>query len=696
LAIKTAPRRATRKHAPKTSRPSKKRGFFRRFWWLWAPPIVLSVALFSALAYVYAKLPLNLDISEAQTSLLFDRHRNLLTTFDKGIDRRKIELEQVPGHLLEAVIASEDERFFEHSGVSVMAIIRATLANLTGGRIEQGGSTITQQYVRNVLPEVGTEQTITRKVKEVLLSIKLEQRLPKDDILERYLNTIYLGEGAYGVEAAAQTYFGKHARNLEVPESATLAGLISGPEIFDPVDNVEESTARRNYVLDRMVEIGFLGTDEAARYKSTKIRTVEQKNPYQQLQGTAYYVDYTKRWLERKFHGKTFRGGLRVQGTLDQRWQHAAQQAVGNHLSREPGTPQAALVAIDAKTGEIRAMVGGKNQFVKAQFNLATGQGGTGRQAGSAFKPFTLAAAIEEGISLQSSFAGPAQVDMSDDGCPGWEPHNYGDSGYGSMDLIEATENSVNTIFAQLVVEAGPENVAAVAHAMGIRSPLEDKQGNVPCSITLGTKEVTPLEMASAFATFASGGTRRDATPVHLVRDPEGKVLHENGVNGKKAIDKNVAWQTVYAMEGVLCCGTAAGNDPGFPAFGKTGTTDDLADVWFCGATTQVSACVWAGHPEGRVPMPNASGGSVAAPIWKDFMLAIEGGGNPQEFPDPQFTGTPIQGTIAPPPPPPPPEPTVEPTEEPTQEPTEEPEPTQEPTAPPTDPPTTPADRKNE
>jgi membrane peptidoglycan carboxypeptidase len=649
--------------------------------------VVTSVALFSALAYVYAKLPLNLDISEAQTSFLFDRDKELLTTFDKGIDRRKIDLEQMPDHLIEAVIAAEDERFFQHAGVSVMAIIRAAIANVTGGEIEQGGSTITQQYVRGVLPEVGTERTITRKIKEVLLAIKLEQRLSKTDILERYLNTIYLGEGAYGVEAASQTYFGVHARNLDVPQSATLAGLISGPEIYDPIDNKEEALVRRNYVLDRMAELELLTVSEAARYKGQKIETVEPSNPYVELGGTAYYVDYTKRWLERKFHGKTFRGGLRVQGTIDRQWQYAAQQAVRNHLSLEPGTPQASLVAIDVDTGEVRAMVGGKSNFTRAQYNLATGQGGTGRQAGSAFKPFTLAAAIEQGISLQSTFAGPSQVDMSEDGCGQWEPHNYGDSSYGTMNLIEATESSVNTIFAQLVVKTGPENVASLAHQMGIRSPLEDKQGYVPCSITLGTKEVTPLEMASGFATFASGGIRRDATPVHLVRDAEGKVAYKNTTGGKPVINKNTAWQAVYAMEGVLCCGTAAGNDPGFPAFGKTGTTDDLADVWFCGATTEVSVCVWVGHIEGRVPMPGASGGSVAAPIWREFMMAINGGGKPQEFPDPNFTGELVQGTIAPPPPPPSPSPT--PTRTPTEEPTREP--TTPPAPKPTDTPTTPA-----
>jgi membrane peptidoglycan carboxypeptidase len=263
---------------------------------------------------------------------------------------------------------------------------------------------------------------------------------------------------------------------------------------------------------------------------------------------------------------------------------------------------------------------------------------------------------------------------MSDECSEEWKPHNYGDSSYGTMDLISATVSSVNTIFAQLVAEAGPENVADVAHRMGIRSPLEDKSGFVPCSITLGTKEVTPLEMAQAYATFASGGVRRPATPVHLVRGPDGEQILKNGTTGKQVIQPNTAWQAVAAMEGVLTSGTAAGNYPGFPTFGKTGTTDDLADVWFCGASSEVATCVWIGHPEGRVGMPGFSGGSHAAPIWREFMVAIHENLDPQPFPDPEFSGSLIQGTVAPPPPPSP-EPTETPTEEPTEEPTKEPSP---------------------
>jgi penicillin-binding protein 1A len=318
--------------------------------------------------------------------------------------------------------------------------------------------------------------------------------------------------------------------------------------------------------------------------------------------------------------------------------------------------------------------------------NLATGDGGTGRQSGSAFKSFTLMAAIEQGISLSTTFSGPGQVDLSDDGCPGWQPGNYSDSGFGTMDLISATANSVNTIFAQLVVEVGPENVADVARRMGIRSPLAD-EGVVPCSITLGTKEVTPLEMTEAFATFASGGVRHSATPVHAVKGPEGEVLERNRSRGRRVLEKNGALQAVYAMEAVVSSGTGAVANDGldYEVFGKTGTTQDDSDVWFCGASTEVAACVWVGHPEGRIAMPGATGGTVAAPIWNDFMLGISGDIDPEPFETPDLTGEVIEPELVPIPAPSPVQ-TEEPEEEeeePKEEEKEEPSPQPEPSPPP-------------
>jgi penicillin-binding protein 1A len=637
------PRRQARKHAPKRPprRKPAKRPFLLRFWWLWAVPVGAAAILFGALAYVYAKLPLNLNIQQEQTSYLYDGGGRLLTTFEAGVDRTAINFNQMPVVLLKAVIAAEDEDFYRHSGVDLIAIIRAGWANLTGGEIQQGASTITQQYVRNVFPEVGREVTIERKIKEILMAIKLERALDKDEILRRYLNTVYLGKGAYGVQAAAQTYFGAEARELTLKQSATLAGLISGPELYNPVDNEEAALGRRNWVFDRMVEEGFVNEERVASLRDDPIETANPPQPWAQKRETAYYIDYTRRYLEKNYGGRTFTGGLQVKGTINREWQDAAIAAIEQNLSLEPDTPQAALVAVDVDNGEVRAMVGGTN-FARQHVNLATGDGGTGRQSGSAFKAFTLMAAIEDGISLNTTYSGPSQVDLSDEGCPGWEPSNYSDSGFGTMNLISATANSVNTIFAQVVVDVGPEDVADVARRMGIRSPLTTPEGSVPCSITLGTLEVTPLEMTEAFATFASGGVRHPATPVHSIKDADGNLLEKNGPKGRRVLDENEALQAVYAMENVVCCGTGSVADDGltYEVFGKTGTTDDDSDVWFCASSTEVAACVWVGHPAGRVPMPGATGGSVAAPIWNDFMVAIsEDLEDVEPFPTPELTG---------------------------------------------------------
>lgn len=691
LPEKRLPRRNGRKHAPKkkkrTARTRTKRHFLLRFWWLWAVPLAGAGILFGALAYVYSQLPLNLNIQQEETSYLYDMNGRLMTTFEAGVDRTAIDFDQMPEVFRNAVIAAEDQDFYSHGGVDLFAIVRAAWANFTGGEIEQGASTITQQYARNVFPEVGTDVSIERKVKEILYAIKVEQALPKDEILRRYLNTVYFGNGAYGVEAAAQTYFRKHAGDLDLGESALLAGIIANPSAFDPVEDEEAALGRRNYVLGRMVAAGFITQDRAEEIADTEF-VVERARPAWQRRHDAYYIDYARRYLEKEYGGRTFTGGLRVQGTLNPEWQEAAQQAIEMNLSLEPGTPQAALVAVDVRNGEVRAMVGGKN-FSKEQVNLATGDGGTGRQSGSAFKPFTLMAAIDQGISLNSVFNGPGSVDLSDKGCPGWEPGNYSDSSAGTMNLVSATAGSVNTIFAQLVVEVGPEKVAEVAHRMGIRSPLEIEGGAVPCSITLGTMEVTPLEMTEAYATFASLGVRHPATPVHVVKGSDGERLEKNTNKGREIFEENEALQAVYAMKAVVSSGTGTVANDGLPfeVFGKTGTTDDDSDVWFCGSSSAVAACVWVGHPSGRIPMPGATGGGVAAPIWNDFFLQIAKDIEGEPFATPELTGELLKAS-----PVPAPSPTGEAKEEEEyeEEPSPKPSPKPSPTEPPPPPPTTP------
>jgi penicillin-binding protein 1A len=654
---------------------------------LWAIPIGGGAIVFGALAYVYAKLPLDLNVTQAQTSYLYDLDNDLLTTLEQGVDRRELAFEDMPEIIRQAVIAAEDEHFYDHKGVDLLAIVRAAWANLTGGQIEQGGSTITQQYVRNVFVEVGKERTISRKIKEALLAIKLERRLDKDEILRRYLNTVYFGEGAYGVEAASQTYFGTHARNVDLGQAATMAGLISGPELYDPVDNPSAAVQRRNIVLDQMVELEFITEAEANAEKAEPIEAVVETPRSYERRPSAYFIDWARRNLQKEFGRELYTSGYKIRGSLDPEWQAKAVAAVeASPYVAEAGGPSAALVAIDVHTGEVRAMVGGKS-FAADQTNLATGDGGTGRQSGSAFKAFTLQTAIEQDISLSSTFSGPGSMDLEEEGCPGWDQvGNYGDSGQGTMNLVSATANSVNTIFAQLVIEVGPENVAETAQRFGIRSPLELEGGYVPCSITLGTLEVTPLEMTEAFATFASGGIRHPATPVNQIKGPDGRVIFKaEDRRGRRVAEENDVLQAIYAMKSVVTSGTAAGaiSQP-YEVFGKTGTTDDESDVWFCGSSTEVAACVWMGYPSGRVSMPGATGGGRAAPIWNAFMSSIAGDIDPVEFADPDLTGDVLRGS-----PVPGPSPTVkEKEEEPKEEETKPPKPT---LPPPTTPsPTTP------
>ncbi|MGH2740143.1 MAG: transglycosylase domain-containing protein [Actinomycetota bacterium] len=629
-------RRTRSRPSPKTKRSSRRRrGIFRRFWWLLVP-LAAAMVLVAALTIVYVRLSIPKAIRPPQTTLLMDRQGDLITSLHAEIDRTDIKLAEMPGHLQRAVVAAEDAGFYSHNGVSPLAILRAAWVNLTSGQIAQGGSTITQQYVKNAF--TGPDRTIGRKVEEALLAIKLEGRLSKREILERYLNTIYLGHGAYGVQAAARTYFGVPASDLRPIESATIAGVIKAPENYDPIDHPVRAKVRRNYVLSRMEELGMVSPARARALSRRPVRTTGIPSSFEESVA-AYFVDHVKRdLLERYGAQTTFTGGLRVQTTLDLSFQRAAEEAVLAHLG-EPGDPAVALVAVDPATGEIRAMVGGRD-FRTAKVNLATGRGGSGRQAGSAFKPFTLVAALEEGISLRSRFAGPASIEIDDSTCSGWGPENYEGTSYGVLDVIQATALSVNTVFAQLIAQTGPENVVDAARKLGVGSELQPV-----CSITLGSEEVTPLEMTSAYATLAAGGIHHEAVSIRAVRASGGKVLERSKPDGEQVLEPNVAAQVTYALQRVIADGTgrAAAFGPSEIA-GKTGTTNDNADAWFCGYTPLLAACVWVGYPEGRVPMTNVhgirvTGGTFPALIWRDFMAAAHSGVDIPAFPEFTFTG---------------------------------------------------------
>ncbi len=706
-----------RKHAPQKKRTNseskpKTKGFkawLRRWWWVFVVvPASGMLLVLLMLMYVYSQLDLPKTPPPLQTTYIYDRDGDQIATLHAGVDRTIIPFSDMPKTLRNAVLAAEDADFYQHPGIDPIGIARAAWTDLVAGGVVQGGSTITQQLVKNIYageyvedPETGEEtyivppRNISQKVREALLAVKVEQEFSKDEILATYLNTVYFGNGAYGVQAAAQTYWQKDASELTILESALLAGLIVTPSTYDPVVDPEGAKERRNYVLGQMVEEGFLTAERAAAMADIDVTTNEIEIGLNFPARLGYFLDHTRRELIRtKGESKVFGGGLRVTTTLDSDMQRMAEEAVANRLPSPEG-PDAALVAIDPRDGGIRAMYGGKN-FNLEHVNLATGAGGTGRQSGSSFKVFTLVAALEQDYGLDSRWNGPSTIEIPDplcytDGEP-WELSNASDSENGVFTLLSATTHSVNTVFAQVASAVGPESIVDVAHRMGIQSNLEPV-----CSITLGTQSVTPLEMTRAYATLAARGWRHQATPLQEVEDPNGETDTINA-RGQQVLDANDADMATSALETVIISGTGTNANIGRPAAGKTGTNQEYRDAWFCGYTPQLAACVWMGYAEAQLPLVNVEGysavfgGTLPALIWHDFMAAATANMKVVDFHEPNPEGY----TRSAPTPPPLPAPSVtpSPTEEPSPSPTEEPSPspTVEPSPTETTPPPTPTD----
>jgi penicillin-binding protein 1A len=553
-------------------------------------------------------------------------------------NRALASLEDVPQSVVDAVIAAEDQRFFEHPGYDGRAIVRAALRNLEEGKVVEGGSTITQQYVKNVYFR-NPRQTIERKARELRLAIEIERRYSKQEILERYLNTVYFGEGAYGINAAAEVYFDRSFRSLLPHEAALLAALIKAPALYDPRDHPHRALARRNYVLERMLEFGML--DEPTARDAQRASLGMTQDVPQIATRQPYFVEAVKREVvQNRRLGPTgvdraralWRGGLNIETTLDRDLQRAAESAVEATLNR-PGDPAAALVAIRPQSGRIVAMVGGRD-WSTSQVNLALGKagGGSGRQSGSAFKPIVAATALEAGIGLETRYeSGPLSVTFANG-----EPWVVGNSteggGSGFMTIEDALVNSVNGVFARLALELGTDRIITQARLMGVRSELP----NGP-SIALGSGDVSVLDMAAAYATIANHGTAIEPTTIHRITTATGDVVTPVQKRIEEAISPGNAYLLTKAMEGVIESGTGTVANIGRPAAGKTGTTNDYADAWFVGFTPQLVAAVWVGHPEGRVPMTSVHGirvmgGTFPALIWKRFMLAAHRGVPVRQF----------------------------------------------------------------
>ena len=610
----------------------------RRHWrWLrWFAVIGAGFVVLLVGVFVVLWLTVNLpqDLPPVQSSTVLDAKGRPLAVFENDGLRQPVPLNEISPKVVDALIASEDRHFFDHNGLDLGGIARALWNDVRGHHL-QGGSTITQQLVKNSY--LSADRSFWRKAKEAVLSIKLEQTHDKRDILERYLNTVYFGRGAYGIEAAAKVYFGTTAAQLDTNQAALLIGLLRSPETADPTKDPATAQSRRDRVLDALVETHKLASDEAAQIKQQPLGAIPRAQARTQVTaGVApWFVELVREEAISRFgEAAVYGGGLKITTTLDLDDQQAAEDAIGRTLD-QPDDPQAALVALD-KSGAIRAYVGGRD-YNTLKVDLARGKdgGGTGRQMGSTFKPFVLAADAEEGGAVSQRFSAPAHISLPTPSGP-WEVSNYNREEYGDLDLVDATAQSVNTVYAQLVLQVGPENAARLARAAGITSDLP--QGP---AITLGTGETSPLEVADAYLTFARDGQRIEPFAIAKVESSTGETIYEAHPATSNAMSPDTAHLVDYVLQAVIARGTGTGARLDRPVAGKTGTTENNADAWFAGYTPDLATVVWMGYPDGARPMERVhgystiTGGTLPATIWRAFMTTALVGVPATTFPDP-------------------------------------------------------------
>ena len=607
-------------------------------------PVFLCVLVLLAGACSWQTPPLASTTPDplAESSKILAADGSVVTALHGEENRETVPLSRVPTTLRDAVVAVEDERFWDHKGVDAKSVLRAVYTNATEGEVVEGGSTITQQYVKNEL--VGAERTVRRKLREASLAYQLERRYTKERILELYLNTIYFGNGAYGVQAAANEYFGVAVDQLTLGQAALLAGLIRAPNRTDPYLQPDVAASRRRVVLDKMVALGWTTPEEAA---AAAAEPLVQTTPAADRYPAPHFVERVKRFiLDDPRFGATpedrrdllFRGGLRITTTLDLRRQAQAEEAVVKVLSAPERDPGAAVVSIEPATGFVRALVGGRDFFgaaPEAKFDLAT-QGS--RPAGSSFKPFVLAAALEQNVSVTKFYDAPGTMTIPLTREP-WVVSNYEGQGGGRMTLIDATIRSVNTVYAQLILDVGPAEAVATATRMGVTSP----QLPYPSAV-LGANDVTPLEMAAAYGTFANRGVAVPPTFVTKVVASDGRVVYEHQHSQRRVLEQHNVDAEVDVLRQVVERGTGVAARIGRPVAGKTGTSQEWRDAWFVGFTPELVTSVWVGFPDRQRSMvPPATrilvtGGSWPAQIWNLYMSAALADVPASEFPPPPST----------------------------------------------------------
>lgn len=546
-----------------------------------------------------------------ETSYIYDINGTLLDSIHDEANRDVVELNEISPDLKRAVLAIEDSHFFSHHGINPTSIVRAFLANLEEGETVEGGSTLTMQLVKNLF--LSPERSISRKIAEAVLALRIEQVFTKDEILELYLNQVYWGHNTYGAETAAQSYFNKSASELSLAESAMMAGLIQAPEGYSPFVDYQLAKQRQRLVIARMRELEWITAEEEQAALNEPIR-LGQITSFRASQAPYVTEAVTQELIERFGQDAVLKSGMRVQTTIDLNLQRLAEQTVteGHRNLHRQGVyaDQVALVAVDPRTHFVKAMVGGVD-YKTSQYNRAVQ---SLRQPGSAFKPFVYYTAFASGKFGPESNIEDSPVSYPD-GYERYSPQNYGGSFYGSMTLRRALEQSRNVPAVKLGQSVGIDRVIEVCRILGIESPIEPV-----ISLPLGAVDLTPMEMAGAYATFASGGWHSETTFIVHVTDSTGNVLLDNTPQPQLILDPWAVASLNDVLKGVIERGTATTARLDRPAAGKTGTTSSERDIWFVGYVPQLSVAVWVGNDDYRPLGQGATGGGFVAPIWKDFM----------------------------------------------------------------------------
>ncbi len=547
---------------------------------------------------------------------VYDINNEQIAEFHEVENRtEKVKMNEISLKLQQAFLAIEDSRFYDHYGIDFVRIIGAAVSNWRSGGIRQGASTITQQLARNAF--LTQEQTFARKIKEILLAFKIEQKFSKQEIFELYLNEIYFGHGAWGVASAADIYFGKKPADLSLAEAAILAGLPKNPSRNDPFVNPKKAKERQVLVLNKMAEHNFITKQQASAAKDMPLHL---KTTKKEITRAPYFVEFVRNELINKFGPKkVYTSGLKVYTTIDTSIQKAAEEAFlnakiykDNPLDTHP-TMQGALIALDPQTGHIKAMVGGRS-YEQSEFNRAVQ---AKRQPGSTFKTFIYTAAIQMGMSANSVMTDEPIEKVNPYTGKVWRPANYENRYLGDVTLKTALEKSLNSIAVKLLEKVGIQRVIDITHKMGIKSYMGNN-----LSLALGACDVTPLEMASSYGVIANGGIRVPPTGIIKVVDNEGNILYDPGYHGEKVLEPETAFVMTEMMRGVIEQGTGTSAKIGRPAAGKTGTTNNYIDAWFVGFTPNLVTAIYVGNDDRKPLGHGKSGGRTVGPVWREFMLA--------------------------------------------------------------------------